>query len=232
MTDLRLARVAGGRTDLILDLLAAGVPAWHTDADGVPLLNHCAYFGDVSAMRVLLEWGASPRSLGVNLGLHAAAFHGHWQLCEYLLELGADASHALAETGETPLHAALCTTDRTTRDVVLSVLLRHGADPTRCTVPGVPTDAFMRDGRTRGETALHRAAAFGTEATIRLLLDAGADVAARDANGDSPLAWASWYTRPDGVLRLLCFEPHSIPAHRRSMQEHLVGGPDYASAQP
>jgi len=231
MTDLRIARVAGGRTDLILDLLAAGVPAGHADAAGVPLLIHCAYFGDVTAMRVLLEWGASPSSLGENLGLHAAAFHGHWQLCEYLLELGADASHALAETGETPLHAALCTADRTARDVVLSVLLQHGADPTMRTIPGVPTDAFMRDGRTRGETALHRAAAFGTEATIRRLLDAGADVATRDANGDSPLAWASWYTRPDGVLRLLCFEPHSIPGARRPMEEHLVGGPDYASAE-
>ena len=41
----------------------------------------------------------------------------------------------------------------------------------------------MRDCRTKGETPLHRAAAFASEATIQRLLDAGARVDASDANG-------------------------------------------------
>jgi len=61
------------------------------------------------------------------------------------------------------------------------------------------------DCRTKGETPLHRAAAFGTEATIQTLLDAGAGVDARDMYGDSPLSWASWYLRPRTILRKLCF---------------------------
>jgi ankyrin repeat protein len=54
----------------------------------------------------------------------------------------------------------------------------------------------MRDIRTRAETPLHRAAAFGSEAAIRMLLDAGARRDAKDMNGDSPLTWASWHLRP------------------------------------
>ena len=63
----------------------------------------------------------------------------------------------------------------------------------------------MRDCRTKGETPLHRAAAFGTEATIQMLLDAGARLDAKDMNGDSPLGWASWYARPRAIIRKLCY---------------------------
>ena len=63
----------------------------------------------------------------------------------------------------------------------------------------------MRDCRTKGETPLHRAAAFGDEDTIDMLLAAGAVVDAKDMHGDSPLSWASWYLRPRGILRKLCY---------------------------
>jgi hypothetical protein len=76
---------------------------------------------------------------------------------------------------------------------------------------------------TKGETALHRAAAFGSEATIARLLDAGAARDARDANGDTPLGWASWHTRPDTVLRLLCYGPHQVRADRDSTFDHGQG---------
>ena len=49
----------------------------------------------------------------------------------------------------------------------------------------------MRDCRTKGETPLRRAAAFGDQEAIQLLLDASAVIDAKDMNGDSPLAWAS-----------------------------------------
>lgn len=105
----------------------------------------------------------------------------------------------MPDTGETPLHAALCTTDRLAHDLLLRVLLGHSANPNCGTKPGVETGGFMRDCRTRGETPLHRAAAFGSEVTIQLLLDARADVTAKDMNGDSPAdRWFSllpmWHT--------------------------------------
>ena len=71
----------------------------------------------------------------------------------------------------------------------------------------------MRDVRTRGETPLHRAAAFASEDTIQLLLDAGAKIDAKDMHGDSPLTWASWYLRPDSILRKLLYDGFSI--HQR-----------------
>jgi ankyrin repeat protein len=68
----------------------------------------------------------------------------------------------------------------------------------------------MRDARTRGETPLHRAAAFASEATIAALLEAGASPAAKDEQGDSPLSWASWHLRPAAILRMLCHGDHAI----------------------
>ncbi len=58
-----------------------------------------------------------------------------------------------------------------------------------------------------------------------MLLDAGANIEARDMNGDSPLSWASWYLRPDTILRLLCYGGFSIRPNRRSMAEYLLGEP-------
>ncbi len=88
----------------------------------------------------------------------------------------------------------------------------------------------MRDCRTKGETALHRAAAFGSVETIQLLLDAGATVDAKDMNGDTPLGWASWYTRPDAVLRKLCHGEFHVREGRKSMEEYLLGEPHKLSA--
>ena len=81
-----LTPIASGRTDLVFDYLAAGHPANSTGANGVSLLNWCAYYGDVSAIKFLLSKGESLPSLGPDLGLNNACFHGHWRLCQFLLE--------------------------------------------------------------------------------------------------------------------------------------------------
>lgn len=198
-------RIADGRTDLVFDCLAQGHAATSAGPDGVTLLQWCSYHGDVSALRFLLAHGASLESLGDLYHLNTAAFHGHSRLCEFLIEQGADVNRPVEATGETALHAALCTSDRRTHDAVVRVLLAHGANPNATTKPSAPTDHFMRDCRTKGETPLHRAAAFGTEATLQLLLEAGARLDAVDMNGDSPLAWASWYARPRNIIRKLCY---------------------------
>ena len=223
--DALLREFADGRTDLVFDLLAAGCPHDRQDQDGVPLLRWCAYYGDVSAIRFLLSQGAELSSLGDNFSLNTACFHGHWRLCRFLLESGADVNAADRQNGETPLHSALCTTDRVAHDRVLKVLLSHGANPNAAARNGAETGGFMRDARTRGETPLHRAAAFGKEETIQLLLEHGARVDARDANGDSPLSWGSWYLRPDPILRLLCFGDLKVRPGRKSMRANLAGTP-------
>jgi ankyrin repeat protein len=205
-----LERITDGRTDLVFEYLTQGHAADATDGNGLSLLKWCAYYGDVSAIRYLVSRGASLDGLGENLDLNGAAFHGHWQLCQFLIENMADVNHASADTGETPLHAALCHANRPAYNLVLQVLLAHGAGPNRTTKVGVETGCFMRDCRTKGETPLHRAAAFGTAEAIQLLLDAGAVIDARDANGDTPLSWASWHLRPAAILRMLCHGEYSI----------------------
>lgn len=223
--DVMVDRIANGRTDLVFDLVTSGNPATVRDADGRSVISLCAYYGDVSAVRFLLSRGERLESLGTNLGLDAAAFHGHWQLCEFLLEQGADVNYADTTTGETALHAALCTANRPGCGMAVRVLLAAGADPNRRTTPGIETGAFMRDCRTRGETALHRAAAFASAEIVQRLLDASATVDARDMNGDTPLGWASWYGRPDIVLRKLCYGRFHVREDRKSMDAYLLGEP-------
>jgi uncharacterized protein len=217
-----------GRTDLVFEYLSAGHPADSADKDGVTLVQWCAYYGDVSALKALLAAGAKLDSLGDDLGLNAACFHGHWRLTKFLIERGADVNGPEADTGETPLHAALCTTNRLAHNLVMKVLLAHGANPNCATKPNVETGGFMRDVRTKGETPLHRAAAFGDEESIQMLLDAGAVIDAKDMNGDSPLSWASWHLRPIPILRKLLYGPYRIrPDYGKGMAANLLGKPHH-----
>ena len=216
-------RIRDGRTDLVFDYVSEGHSASSTDQDGVALIKWCAYYGDVSAIRFLLERGKSLESLGENFGLNEAVFHGHWQLCQFLIERGANVNHQQTDAGETPLHSSLCKANRPAYDLVLKILLDNGANPNCATKPDAETGGFMRDCRTKAETPLHRAAAFGTEEAIQLLLDAGARIDAKDMNGDSPLTWASWHLRPDAILRKLCYGDFSIHPARRSTYDHGAG---------
>src|SRR6185503_1333771 len=139
-----LERLVDGRTDLVFDYLSQGHAATAVDSDGVALIKWCAYYGDVSAIRYLLIRGESLATLGANLDLSGAAFHGHWQLCQFLIENGADVNDG-GDTGETPLHAALCKANRPVYDEVVKVLLAAGANPNAATRASMETDCFMRD---------------------------------------------------------------------------------------
>jgi ankyrin repeat protein len=219
-----LEKITDGRTDLVFEYLAEGNAATATDQAGVGLLQWCAYYGDVSAMKFLLANGASIETLGGNFGLSGACFHGHWRLCQFLIERGADVNLAALDNGETPLHSALCSGDAA-HNMVLGVLLAKGANPNCVTKESVETGGFMRDVRTRRETPLHRAAAFCDEEAIQMLLDAGAIVDAKDMNGDSPLTWASWHQRPASILRKLCYGDFRIRPNYRGMNLNLLGDP-------
>jgi ankyrin repeat protein len=199
-----LEQIANGRTDLVIEFVNEGNSATSREHD-VPLIQWCAYHGDATAIKLLVDHGEQLQSLGDNLDLNGAAFHGYAKLCEYLIQNGADVNYPLRDTGETPLHAALSKTSEPKFDDVVKTLLRYGADPNIKANDGIETDAFMRDCRTKGETPLHRAAAFGSEEIIQLLLDAGGKREIKDMHGDTPLSWASWYLRPRPILKQLCY---------------------------
>lgn len=62
--------IADGRTDLVFEILATGLPANSKDQNGVSVMQWCAYYGDVSAIRFLLANGESLDSLGENFDLN------------------------------------------------------------------------------------------------------------------------------------------------------------------
>ena len=48
-----IQQIVDGRTDAVFECLAAGHSASETDRDGVTLVQWCAYYGDVSAIKFL-----------------------------------------------------------------------------------------------------------------------------------------------------------------------------------
>ena len=213
-----LDNIGRGRTDLVFDLLE--LPDWEeTLREGrIKVLQWFVYYNDVTALKAVLEAGGDLSSISLDEELRNAGFFGHWKVCDFLIQQGADVHALHPETGETALHCALAKAGRPYYLYVVRLLLSHGAEVNARTNPGVETGTFMRDVRTKGETPLHRAAAYGDEAMIQLLLDHGADREVRDANGDSPLSWASEHLRPGSILALLSFGEHQVGPNAARLQ--------------
>lgn len=220
-----LDRIARGRTDEVFSLLHQ--PAWRDllVTGRVRPLQWFVYYGDVTAMKAVLEAGGDLTSLDLDLELGNAAFFGHWKMCDFLLSHGANANAADPTTGETPLHNALAKAGRPHYLYVIRLLVERGAGVNARTIPGKETGAFMRDVRTKGETPLHRAAAYAGPEIIQYLLNHGADPEARDAHGNSPLSWASEHLRPGAILALLAFGEHRIGdfSRERITSDHGAG---------
>jgi ankyrin repeat protein len=203
-------RIASGRTDAVLELLS--LPDWKEliTSDEPSLFQWLVFYDDVTALRLIEKEGLDIKSLNLNNDLCDAAFFGHWQTCDFLINRGADVNYQHPGNSESPLHCALCKAGRPYYQNVVRLLLECGADVNLATNPNLETGSFMRDVKTCGETPLHRAAAYADSDTIELLLKHGADKEKRDANGDTPLAWASKHLRPATILSLLCYGEHKI----------------------
>jgi ankyrin repeat protein len=208
--DRILDSISRGRTDRILDLLALSDYESALFEGAVRPLQWLVYYNDTTALKAVLAAGGDLASIDLDQELSHASFFGHWKVVDFLIKHGANVNYAQPSTGETALHSALCKAGRPYFLYVLKLLVENGADVNARTTPGVETSGFMRDVRTKGETPLHRAAAYGDENMIEYLLAKGADREARDANGDSPISWASAHLRPGSILRLLAFPPHQI----------------------
>ena len=209
-TEKILEYISRGRTDFIIELMKS--PDWKEllHQGSIKTLQWLVYYNDTTGLRAVLENGGSLDSIDLNGELGNAAFFGHWKVCDFLIKHGADVNAEVDKTGETPLHNALAKAGRPYFFYVVKLLVDKGANVNAKTFPGLETGAFMRDVRTKGESPLHRAAAYSDARTIEFLIKNGADKEAKDANGDSPLSWASEHLRPGKILSLLAHGAHRI----------------------
>ena len=201
-TSLKLKHACfAGDLEEVRCLIGSGADPDSTDehGSGTLLTFHPAI------IEYLLSQGADPDTQTNENGasvLAGLAYVNELECVRLLLRAGADPDRGRDASGETPLHHALATSEPD-RGPIVKLLLDHGADPDAKSKPGVTSFNFWRDARTRGETPLHRAAAYAPAETIEILLAAGADRTIRDVNGDSPLSWASWHLRERPIIDLL-----------------------------
>lgn len=195
--------------DTVKVLLEAGANPTGRDKFGyAPLFIACSK--DVQLVDLLIAAGADLTEdlVGGTTILHLAARAGNVPLLERLLALGmaVNLPERNTQTGMTPLSGAI----EGQEEAAVSLLLSHGANPNHamkttwtCVLQAVKignyniTKMLVQQGanthavcRPEGWTALHVACQEGHRLIVRLLLGAGWDVNARDANGATPMQLA------------------------------------------
>ena len=170
------AALATGRDELLHELLgrdkslASGGPA----ARRASPLHVAAWHGRIDAARLLLDHGADVNAGAIERKetadaagspgrspLFDAIGRKHFDVAELLLQRGARVD-VVSAAGGTALHVAAATGERPVK-----MLLRRRADPNAADPLGL--------------TPLHLAAGYSDVATVRALVEAGADVAAKDS---------------------------------------------------
>jgi ankyrin repeat protein len=170
--------------------------------------------GDAELIKVLLDEGADPNSMGPRVwtALEQALQHDREEIATLLLQAGADVD-AIGTRGWRALHVAARKGNANT----VKLCLDHGADIKSVT-----------EGQ---QTALHLACYSGDEATIRQLIDRGSDIEATDGRLTRPghIAASNGH---GGALRLLVEKGISLEARagksRRTIQSCAAQGSHFA----
>ena len=201
-----LAAALDGDLAAVEKFVVQGANINYTDNAGTSAIFVAAWEGNLKALDLFYNLGANISFDDGNL-LCNAAFNGKVDSVKWLIDKGEDPDFTFTNTGENALHYTICKMSEIDERVeIVRILIAAGTDVNKKTLPGKPTLCFMRDAFLKGETPLHRAAAYGNEAMIKMLLDAGAEPSMKDANGDTPISWGSWHLRDADTLRLLIYE--------------------------
>jgi ankyrin repeat protein len=160
-----------------------------------------AFAGKKEIAQFLVEKGADVNAKDVHgwQPIHRAAFFGRDEIVTLFLSKGVDVN-AKDNTGKTPLHV--------TRTASMArLLLSHGAEVNVTTTKDASLHKTDFDGESvielfvslnpdeqlpleTGVTPLHLAAANGNKDLVSVLLDHGADTAAKTKKGKTALDWA------------------------------------------
>lgn len=229
--------VAEGHTEAAGVLLEIGGGATVRSANGFTPLLFAAQQGNVEVARLLLAAGAdieesAPDGIGGDTnaralfkeGTEASALmvaidSGQADVARLLVERGADPNHD--GTGRTPLHSAV---QHEMPDVV-AALLAAGADPNgrlEKPLPFVSRRIRQDNGltpTTAGSTAFLLAASFGDVASMRLLVDAGADPFLTTDDGTTALMVAAGADYVEGADK---YGVRSYPAYYETLQQRAL----------
>jgi ankyrin repeat protein len=177
---------------------------------GAPLWNAAAA-GRLDIVQLLLDHGADPNLPEEQIAprgkaLYSAVYHGHYDIAKLLLERGAFPNPPVESSGDAMWVAREWRPD--TR--MEQLLLAYGAKPTEGHMgEACPEEAqdWLR------VSPLHEAARKGDVREAKKLLDAGADLTARDEHlRSTPLAWAAKFGQLEMVRFLLqSGAPKSLP---------------------
>jgi ankyrin repeat protein len=171
----------------------------HAVTGRTPLLT-VASLGNVDALRVLLGAGADPRRWSAE-GKQAVHLAPDAATLQLLLDAGVGLNEPDRQGG-TALHRAVCSLD----PGCVEWLLQHGADVNavdRMRRTGLLLACEHGNGHERQSGRGTGDEERKTEAIIRLLLQAGAEVNQSDAAGTTPLMFALALRSPAGVAQLL-----------------------------
>ncbi|XP_039668623.1 ankyrin repeat and SOCS box protein 5 isoform X2 [Perca fluviatilis] len=162
-------------------LIDAGANVNAFTIDGVtPLFNACTV-GSVACTEILLENGAKPQSLVYHPSpIHEATCKGHYGCVEALVTWGADVDMDIPHLGTALYTACVCQELECARK-----LLREGAN--------------VQKGKSM-DSPLHAAAEKDCTALVKLLLDFGADINARNRELQRPVDVAPPSSLTEGFL--------------------------------
>jgi ankyrin repeat protein len=177
---------------------------------GAPLSNAAAV-GRLDIVQLLLDHGADPnlpeeQFAPKGKALYSAVQNGHYEIAKLLLERGAFPNPPVESSGDALWVSREWRPDKRMEQLLLS----YGATPRQ----ERPDEEWpTREHNWLRISPLHEAARNGDVERARTLLDAGADLTARDEHlRSTPLAWAAKYGRLEMVTFLLeRGAPKSLP---------------------
>ena len=180
---------ARGHERAVLVLLENGASTAFKDPKGWTALHHASSNGHSNVVETLIRYGAEVDAVDSDglTGLFRAVLSGHAPTALVLLQHAANPNLKSRDQGWTPLIAAVWME----HGEVVQALLEY---------PAGNIDLEVRI-ETSGKTALMVAVDKKLARIVQILISKGANVSARDNNGDSPISHARRNNYPSASIR-------------------------------